>query len=472
MLADEIRRFRRLWLASPLLQQASARKGPYNMGPLLRSITLALALWGCAANAQAAEPLVIVAEVTGVIDPINAQYLGRVMDQAEATRADLLVIQLNTPGGLVTAMETMTQRMLASSVPTAVYVTPTGARAGSAGVFIALAADIVAMTPGTIIGAAHPVTLGSGEPDPAMLDKVTNYASAYARTLATTKGHNVEWAEQAVRTSITATEQEALSLGVINLVARDLDDLLRQLEARRVTTSVGERVLPPMTATNVQRHPPNPAEAALHVIADPNIALLLLSLGTIGIIAELYHPGAFFPGITGAISLLVAFVALGNLPTNWGAAGLLSLSLLLFLLELKLPSHGVLGAGGVVAFVLGGLLLFAPITPVAPVFATVEVNRWLLASMAGVMAAFFLVVLRAALRARGLPISNPLLHLAGATGITVSPLNPDGTILVRNEQWSAVADGEAIDPGEAVEVLAREGLKLRVRRVVPAGDAG
>ena len=439
------------------------------MGRLLAHLGLAfglgLALWGLAATSRAAEPLVVVAQVEGVIDPINAQYLTRVLRRAEAMRAELLIVELNTPGGLASAMEAMTRDMLASTVPSLVYVTPTGARAGSAGVFIAMAADVVAMAPGTVIGAAHPVDLAGGQPDPTMAEKATNYAAAYARALATTKGHNPDWAEQAVRSSTAITEQEALQQGVADLVARDPDELLRQVEGRRVATAGGERVLPPLAGVTIQRYPPNPAEAALHIIADPNTALLLLSVGSIGIIAELYHPGAFFPGITGAISLLIAFVALGNLPTNWGAAALLGLSLLLLLLDLKLPSHGVLSAGGLAAFVLGGLLLFAPLTPVAPIFETVEVNRWLLVSLSGLLAAFFLLALRAGLRARRMPVADQLLRLAGATGVTTSPLAPEGTVLVHHEQWSAVAEGEAIGSGEAVQVVAREGLKLRVRRL-------
>jgi membrane-bound serine protease (ClpP class) len=440
------------------------------MTRLSRTIAFGLLLWSLASETSAMQPVVVVAQVDGVINPISAQYLARVLDQAEAARADLVVLELNTPGGLASAMEKMSQRMLASTIPTLVYVTPTGGRAGSAGVFIAMAADVVAMAPGTVIGAAHPVSLGGGSSsEQAVADKATNYAAAYARTLAAAKGHNADWAEQAVRTSVALTDQEALQQGVVDFIARDLEDSLRQLEGRRVTTAAGERVITSLAGSSIRRHSPNAAEAALQVITDPNIALLLLSVGSIGIIAELYHPGAFFPGITGAISLLVAFVSLGNLPTNWGAAALLGLSLLLFGLELKLTSHGVLGAGGVVAFVLGSLLLFAPLTPVAPVFATVEVNRWLIASLSGVLAAFFLLVLRASLRTRQIPVADPLLRLAGARGVAISPLAPEGTVLVLNEHWSAVAEGEAIGAGEPVEVIVCEGLKLRVRRAANGG---
>lgn len=435
------------------------------------SLVVAVGLWGVAGRARADGPLVVVAEVAGVIDPINAQYLARVLHQAEGAGADLLVIELNTPGGLATAMESMVQAMLAARIPTAVYVTPTGARAGSAGVFVAMAADVVAMAPGTVIGAAHPVSLGGEQGSQAVDDKATNYAAAYARSAAAAKGHNADWAEQAVRASATATEQEALRQGVADIVARDLEELLRHLEGRRVRNATGERVLPALgTGATIRRLPLNPAEAALHVIADPNIALLLLSVGSLGILAEFYHPGALFPGITGAISLLVGFVALGQLPTNWGAAGLLGLALLLFVMELHLPSHGLLAAGAAVAFVLGGLLLFAPLTPEAPAFITLEVNRWLLMGVAGAMGAFFLVALRAALRARRLPAGDPRLRLAGATGVATSPLVPDGTVRVLNEEWSAEAEGEGIGAGEAIEVVGREGLKLRVRRVKTEGE--
>jgi membrane-bound serine protease (ClpP class) len=216
---------------------------------------------------------------------------------------------------------------------------------------------------------------------------------------------------------------------------------------------------------SVPRQSLAPIEIALKVIADPNVAFLLLILGMVGIVAELYHPGAFVPGIAGAISLLLAFVGLGNLPTNWGAVALLGLSLVLFLLELHLPSHGILGAGGAIAFLLGGLLLFASPTPVGPVFEAIAVNRWLLLSAGATFAAFFLLALRAGLRARRMPVFDSLEHLPGALGIAASSLAPGGTVLVLNEAWSAVSDGGTIEPGEEVEVVAREGLTLRVRRM-------
>jgi membrane-bound serine protease (ClpP class) len=212
------------------------------------------------------------------------------------------------------------------------------------------------------------------------------------------------------------------------------------------------------------------ASIASAVIANPNVAFLLLLVGMLGIVAEMYHPGAFFPGIAGVISLVLALISLGNLPTNWGAAALVGFSLVLFLMELHLPSHGILGGGAVIAFLLGGFLLFSPLTPVAtgaPGFGEVEVNRWLLLGMSGAFAGFFLVVLRAGLRARHLPVLDPLVRLPGSLGIAASPLAPEGTVRVLRETWSAVCQGEPIEPGEEVEVVAREGLTLHVRRMMP-----
>jgi membrane-bound serine protease (ClpP class) len=214
------------------------------------------------------------------------------------------------------------------------------------------------------------------------------------------------------------------------------------------------------------------SEVVRAIITDPNVAFLLLILGALGIVAEIYHPGVFFPGIVGMLALLLAFVGLGSLPTNWGAAALLGFALLLLILELHLPSHGVLGAGGVVSFLLGGFLLFAQPAATAPTVETIEVNRWLLLATSAGFAAFFLLALRAGLRARSLPVIDPLTRLTGALGTARSVLAPSGTVLILNESWSAVTAGAPIEPGERVQVVSREGLTLRVRRLasVPARE--
>jgi membrane-bound serine protease (ClpP class) len=474
-MADQMRRLLRtlifgltamsLLAAVLLLPTPSASAAPVpGVAPPLRTIA-AQSVTG-AADAPVG-PTIVVAQISGEIDPLASQYLTRVSKEAEAAQADLLLIELNTPGGFGTSMEEMTQTLLASTVPTAVYVTPAGARAGSAGVFIAMAADVVAMAPGTVIGAAHPVSSDGSDLNPTMAAKVTNYAAAYVRSLAAQKGHNADWAEQAVRSSVAITDQEALSKGVVNLIARDQADLLRQLEGRQVTTAAGPRTLPDLSAAAIHRSPPNAVETILKVIANPSLVLLLFLVGVIGIGVEIYHPGLIFPGIVGAISLVLVYLALGELPTNWGAAALLIFSVGLFVLELHLPSHGILGAGAVISFLLGGFLLFAPMTPTAPVFDTPQVSPWLLVPAAILLAAYFMVVLRIGLRARHLPVIEPLSRLTGARGVAVSAVSgmaPGGSVLVRHQTWTAVSDGEPIGAGEQIEVVKREGLKLRVRR--------
>ena len=412
-------------------------------------------------------PVVVVARVEGTIDTVNAQYLARVLDHARSARAAAVVIEMDTPGGTDTAMRRMTQHMLASPVPTIVYVSPSGARAGSAGVFIAMAADVAAMAPGTNIGAAHPVALGGGEIDKTMSEKITNDAAAYIRTLAEAKKHNADWGEKAVRESASITENQALDLKVIDVVARDLPGLLEEVSGRQVTTGAGPMVLATRGAP-IERVPMSFAESVLHVLIDPNIAYLLLSIGTIGIIAELYHPGMWFPGITGVIALILAFVGLDTLPTNWGGVALIGLAMLLFILELYVPSHGILAIGGVAAFVLGSLLLYTPLAPTAPVFPGVGVSPWLIALVTALIAGFFLIVIRAAVqvhRRRRKPAEGLQLEtLVGATGVATTDLAPNGTAQMQSELWSATADGETIRAGETVEVVAVEGLRLKVRK--------
>ncbi len=412
-------------------------------------------------------PVVVVARVEGTIDSMNAQYLARVLDYARTVGAAAVVIEMNTPGGTDTAMRRMTQHMLGSPIPIIVYVSPSGARAGSAGVFIAMAADVAAMSPGTNIGAAHPVALGGGEVDKTMSEKITNDAAAYIRTLAEAKKHNADWAEKAVRESASITENQALDLKVIDVVARDVPELLEKVSGWQVTTGAGPTVLATRGAP-IQRMTMNFAESVLHVLIDPNIAYLLLSIGTIGIIAELYHPGMWFPGITGAIALILAFVGLDTLPTNGGGVALIGLAVLLLILELYVPSHGILAAGGIVAFVLGSLFLYAPISPVPPAFPGFGVSPWLIALVTGLMASFFLIVVRAAVQARrrrrnateGLQLET----LVGATGVATTDLAPNGTAQVSSELWSATADDGTIQAGETVEVVAVEGLRLKVRK--------
>jgi len=306
---------------------------------------------------------------------------------------------------------------------------------------------------------------GQQQPDTTLAQKMVSDAAALARAIAERRGRNAEWAELAVRRSVSITAREALETKVIDLVADDLDALLPRLHGRRVETAAGVVGLRTAGARVVER-PMNLPERILHAIADPNIAYLLLSIGFIGIIAELYSPGVIFPGVTGVIALILAFVALGSLPVNWAGVVLLALGLGLFAADLAAEGIGVLAVGGVVAFVLGSLMLYSPFTPPSPAMPEVQVSRWLIIAVAAAMAALLFFVGRALVRARHEPVAIGAPALLGRVGIAESRLAPQGTVRIDSEVWSAaIEDGaDAIAPGESVEVVGLEGVVLRVRQ--------
>ncbi len=405
---------------------------------------------------------VVVLEVRGVIDPVVAQYVEQGIDAANNAGAGLVVIQLDTPGGLDTAMRHIVQAILNSDVPVAVFVTPSGARAASAGVFITVAAHVAAMAPGTNIGAAHPVDLSQSEMSATMEDKVTNDAAAYIRAIAQERGRNAEWAEGAVRQSASLTAQQALESQVVDLVADDLAGLLTRLDGHTVTIR-GDEVTLNLAAAVVEEYPMTWLQVIAHGIVDPNIAYILLSLGTIALIAEFYHPGAILPGVTGIISLILAFVALGSLPVNWGGIALIGLAFVFFLLDIKVTGFA-LSVAGAISFVLGSLLLFSPFRPGAPTMPRLAVSPWLLAGMTALLVGFFSLALTAALRAQRRTVLMSPQALVGATGIALSDLDPLGVVQVRSETWTAIADAGPVSARERVEVIGTEGLRLRVRR--------
>lgn len=400
--------------------------------------------------------------IEGVIDPLVAEYVDRGIAIAQQDGAQCLVIQLDTPGGADGPMRDIVQNILNSPVPVVVYVFPAGARAGSAGVFITLAANIAAMAPSTNIGAAHPVGM-TGEITGTMGEKVTNDAAAYARSISERRGRNVAWAEKAVRESVSITAREAVDSQVVDLIANDMTDLLEKIDGRSVSTATGEQVLVTQGA-EIQQMPMSLPQKILHAIVDPNIAYLLFTIGIWALIAEFYHPGAVIPGMTGAICLLLAFVAFGNLPVNWGGIALIVLAVILFILDIKIAGYA-LSIGGGIAFVLGSLMIFSPIVPSSPTMPALLVSRPLIAVMTTLLAAFFLFALTAGIRAqRAKPISG-IETMVGATGVATSDLDPGGTVQVRSELWSAVAEGgEVIKKEEQVRVLAVKGVRLRVTK--------
>jgi len=422
------------------------------------SLVAAFLLVSPLASAQPGEHVDLII-VEGVIDPFTAQYVERGLDIAQSDGAQCLIIQLDTPGGSDAPMRDIVQRMLNSSVPTVAYVAPAGARAGSAGVFITLAADVAAMAPGTNIGAAHPVDI-TGAITGTVGEKVTNDAAAYIRAIAEKRGRNAEWAEEAVRESVSIIEREAVEYQVVDLVADDLTDLLDEIDGREVITAAGPVTLRTRGAP-VRIIGMNFAENFLHVIVDPNIAYLLLSIGTLALTAEFYHPGAIFPGVTGAICLILAFVAFGSLPVNWGGVVLIILAVVLFIVDIKVAGF-MLSVGGAIAFVLGSLMLFSPFASPSPTMPRLTVSWPLIVLMTAAIASFFLFALSAGIRAQRAKATSGIESMVGATGTAVSDLDPWGTVQVKSELWSAIAEEGPIKEGEQVRVVSAKGVRLKV----------
>ncbi len=398
--------------------------------------------------------------VEGVIDPFTAQYVERGMDIAQGDGAQCLIIQLDTPGGSDTPMRVIVQRMLNSSVPVVVYVAPAGARAGSAGVFITLAAHVAAMAPGTNIGAAHPVAMPGSELTEVTEEKATSDAAAYVRAIAEQRGRNAEWAEKAVRESASIIAREAVEYQVVDLVADDLTDLLDKIDGREVITAAGSVTLKTHGAP-VRTIGMNFAENFLHIIVDPNIAYLLLSIGTLALVAEFYHPGAILPAVTGVICLILAFVAFGSLPVNWGGVALIVIAVVFFVLDIKVAGF-MLSVGGGIAFVLGSLMLFSPFTSPSPTMPRFTVSWPLIVLMTVTIASFFLFAVSAGIRAQRAKAATGVESMIGATGMAVSDLDPWGTVQVKSELWSAVAEEGSIKKGEQVRVVSAKGVRLKV----------
>lgn len=429
------------------------------------AIIIALTLQPVGAQTQAGPAPVHVIEIKGVINPLTARYLERAVAEAEQAGAGALIVRLDTPGGLDTAMREMTQAMLSSRVPVIVYVAPAGARAASAGMFLTIASHVAAMAPGTNIGAASPVSL-SGELDAVAYEKAVQDAAATARTLALQRGRSAEQAEKTVLDSISLTSAEALEGGLIEIIAPDTDDLLRQLDGRTVSTTAGSVTLRTQDAA-VKTVPMNFAEQLLHIITDPNIAYLLLTLGLYALLIEFQAPGFGLPGAVGVIALVLAFVAFGSLPLNWAGIGLIVLGVILFVVEAASPGFGAVGVAGLIFFALGSLMLYQPIGPASPVTPTVTVNPWLIAVITAGTGAFILFAIRKVIKSQRAPaVSDVSQRLVGAIGDATTDLAPLGTVQVGSELWTAAVEGnEPIGTGEKVEVIAIDGLVLKVRRL-------
>jgi len=421
-----------------------------------------LVVAGTAVGAQAASPTVAVLKIDGVINPVLADYIERGIEDAEDSNATVVIIQMDTPGGLDTAMRDIIQAIVNARVPVVVYVSPSGARAASAGVFITMAAHVAVMAPNTAIGAASPVSLGpEGEQQMSetMKEKVLNDAAAYIRSIAEAHGRNMEWAEEAVREAVSATEQEALELNVIDMVVPDLDSLISQLDGREVTMLDGRVVTINTQGAIIQDVNMSTIESFLYAISDPNIAFLLLSLATLGIMIEIFNPGLIFPGVVGAICGLLAFYSLGQLPVNIAGVLLIVLAFGLFIAELFTTSFGLFTGGGIVALVLGALILF-------PLGSPFSVDPWLIGTLTVIIAFVFVFVISRIIRAHHRQPYTGREEFIGKTAVVKVALNPEGTVLFKGERWAAISDEGRVKPGEQVVITKYEDLKFRVRRKV------
>jgi len=396
-----------------------------------------------------------VLSVDGTIVPVVNDYLDRGISQAEANESIACIIELNTPGGLLNTTEDIVQRILNAEVPIVVYVSPSGSWAASAGTFITIAAHVAVMAPGTSMGAAHPVTVGEEMPEE-VSKKVTEYSSAWIRSIAEMRGRDVEQAELAVSESKSFTASEALAANLIDFQADDLESLIRQLNGRKVTLASGREVIIDTSDHALGRNEMNPAERFLHVISDPNIAYILLSLATIGLITEISNPGLIFPGVVGGLCLFMAFYSLGVLNAYWAGLLLILLAFGLFVAEVFTPTFGILTAGGIVSLIIGSLVLFSHSSP------AMEINRGLIAVVTILIAACIAFIVGAVVRGQRRRIETGAEGLIGRVAIAKTALAPKGTVLVDGELWKAEADDGKIEPGEEVTITKVEGLKLSV----------
>jgi membrane-bound serine protease (ClpP class) len=411
------------------------------------------------ASARAAPAPVAVMELEGAITPVAVRLVATAVERAQTDRAQALILQLDTPGGLERSMRSIVQTILNAEVPVIVYVGPTGARAASAGVFITMAGHVAAMAPATNIGAAHPVTVGGGTPDKEMVKKIENDAAAFARTIAVERGRNAEWAERAVRSSVSATEREAVKLKIVDLVAENIPDLLAKVDGRTVKTAKGSVTLQTKDAP-VKKIEIRFRDRFLALITDPNVAYILMMVGVLGIFFELSNPGAILPGVLGGISLILAFFAFQSLPINWAGLLLILFGIVLLIAEIKVVSHGILTIGGVIAMLLGSMMLYdAPEAGSA-----LRISWWVIVPAVGSTAGLVVFALSYGMRALYRTPTTGIPGMVGETAVARTPLAPDGQVAVQGELWRAVAQDGPVAVGEAVTIVGVDGLTLTVAK--------
>ncbi|MCE7929348.1 MAG: nodulation protein NfeD [Chloroflexi bacterium CFX7] len=428
---------------------------------LRRAVALLLLVAGLAAacGAATADEAVHVLTARGTVGPIMARYLDRGIDRAEANQAKLVVIQLDTPGGLDSSMREIIQRIQRSSVPVAVYVSPAGGRAASAGTFITMAGHFAAMAPNTSIGAASAVNADGSDIEGTLGKKVENDAVAYIRSIAELRGRNANWAEEAVREAVAATANRAVELDVVDFVAVDLDDLLSRIDGQTVELRPGASVqLQGLAEAPIVRTNMTGWERFLDFLANPTLASLLITLGFLGLIFELANPGLIFPGVAGVIAMVLGFIGFGVMPVDTAGLVLIALALVLFALELFVPSGGILGAGGVVALVLGGIIAFRD-TP-----SEFQPSKILLGVLAFFIVGMFVSLAVGVARVRRMTGDIGTAALVGKVAVARTPLSPDGFVFIQGERWQASLEEGAAQPGDRLRIVGAEGLRLKVQK--------
>ena len=424
------------------------------MGWAMATVLVSGTAWG--------QDRVVVVEISGAINPVVAEFVSTEIEEANAAGEALIVIRMDTPGGLDTSMRQIIKSIQTSKIPVATFVAPSGSRAASAGTFITIASHIAAMAPGTNIGAAHPVNLmggekeGGSEPTP-MEEKILNDASAYIRSLAEARGRNAHWAEMAVRRSVSISAEEAKKLAVIDLIAGNVDALVLAVHGREVKMTGDEKVTLATEGKEIVYHKMSPRENILDTISNPNIAYILMRIGLVGLYFELSNPGLILPGILGGICLILALYAMQTLPINYAGLLLIVLGGILFIAELNTPTMGLLSAGGVVCLSLGSLMLIDTDDP------AMQISRGVLYPTLAIAILISVGTLYLAGKSARLRSISGAEGLVGATGVVKQALDPEGSVQVHGELWNAVGD-ENIGEGETVVVQQVDGLKVKVKK--------
>ncbi len=402
--------------------------------------------------------IILYGKYDGIIHPPAQEYIVSLINEAEKTGAEVVILLLDTPGGLDASMREIVKKIMNAEIPVCIFVYPAGARAASAGAFITISAHIAAMTPGTNIGAAHPVTIGETQKDTIMMKKVLNDAIAYMESIAKKRNRNVKIAREFVEKSISISAEDALNKKVIDLIANDIKDLLSKINGKKVEVAGIEKTIE-IKDIELREYKMGFRTKILSVISNPTIAYILLILGFYGLFFEITHPGAIFPGVAGAICLILALYALQTLPVNYAGVLLILLSMILFLLEVKVQSHGALGLGGVISLIFGSLLLFSRDVPY------LKISLWAIAGVTLVTLVFFIIVITKIIQVhKRKPVSGKE-GIIGEIGIARNDIDArGGTVFIHGEIWQATSE-EKIKKGEKVEVIGIEGLKLKVKKL-------